>query len=165
VEAALEVFQTLFEVWVEGGGEGVAAAASVGPGLGVEGPVVEELELVGPEVGFDGAEAADLPLVVDEGVHQVALAGGDGVELGVVLSGEMGEGLGVFAADDVGLGVNAGFQGIHAGDGLAGLGARAGGFQRILTIRLDLFVASHKLLVMAIARGRVLFEVGVSVSR
>jgi hypothetical protein len=44
----------------------------------------------------------------------------------------------------VGLGVNAGFEGIHASYGFAGLGAGAGGELRIATIREDLVFGCHK---------------------
>jgi hypothetical protein len=106
VEAALEALEAVFEV-VEGGAEGVLAVADVGAIVRFVIHGVVGFEPILPEVGFDGAEAADFPFVVDEGVDQVALARGDGAELGVVLGSELGEGLGIFAADDPGLGVNA----------------------------------------------------------
>jgi hypothetical protein len=81
---------------------------------------------------------------VNEGVDEVALARGGGVELGVVFGGELREGFGIFAADDVGLGVNARFQGVQASSGFAGVGAGAGGFLRIQTIRRDLFFRCPK---------------------
>jgi hypothetical protein len=65
---------------------------------------------------------------VGQAVDQIAFLGVVGWNSGVVFGGEWGEGIGGFAADDVGLGVNAGFQGVHAGGLLAGVGAGAGGF-------------------------------------
>jgi hypothetical protein len=142
VETALETIEALFDV-VKGGAESVLAETYVAVvRFVIEGII--DFEMVLPDVGFDSAEAADLPFVVDEGVHQVALARGCGVELGVVLGGELSQGFGIFAPDDVGLGMNAGFQGVHAGDGLAGAGAGAGGFPRIQAIRRDLFFRCHK---------------------
>jgi hypothetical protein len=76
VEAALEVFQALFEVGVEGGGEGVTAAADVVRVVGIGRVGVEPLEFEGPEVGFDALQTADLPFVADDGVDEIALAGG-----------------------------------------------------------------------------------------
>jgi hypothetical protein len=113
VEAALETLQAVFEV-VEGGAEGVLADADVGAIIRFVIEGIVDFEAMLPEVGFDGAEAADFPFVVNEGVDEVALTRGGGVELGVVLGGELGEWLGVFATDDVGFGVNAGFQGVQA---------------------------------------------------
>ena len=52
-----------------------------------------------------------------------------------------GEGLefgGVFVADDLGFGVDAGFQGVERGDGLAFGGSGAGGFLRVQPVGVDL---------------------------
>jgi hypothetical protein len=57
----------------------------------------------------------------------------------MVLSGEESESRGVFAGDDLGLGVNAGFQGIEADSGLALDGAWTSGFFRVEAVGLDLF--------------------------
>jgi hypothetical protein len=143
VEAALETLEAVFEI-IEGMVEGMFAVENVPFVVGTEAPYFVVLEHLLPESGFDGAEAADVPLVVDQSVHEVALARGDGVELIVVLGGELREDFGVFAADDVGLRVNAGFQGVHARDGFAGLGAGAGGVLRIQAIREDLLFGCHK---------------------
>jgi hypothetical protein len=104
VEAALEAFQSVFEV-VEGGAEVVPAEADVAAVVRLVVEDVVRFEPMLPEVGFDGAEAADLPLVVDQCVDEVALTRRDGLELGVVLRGELRQGLGVFAADDVRFGM------------------------------------------------------------
>ena len=50
---------------------------------------------------------------------------------------------GVFAADEVRLGVDAGFQGVHGGDGLALGGAGAGGFSGVEAVGLGLFESCH----------------------
>jgi hypothetical protein len=143
VEAALEALEAVFEVF-EGGAEGVFPAADVDAVVRLVIEVVVLCKVVFPEVSFDGAEAAYLPLVVDEGIDEVALARADGVKLGVILGGEAGEGFGVFAADDVGFGMKAGLEGVKAGDGFAGLGARAGRMLRIQAIRADLSFGCHK---------------------
>jgi hypothetical protein len=143
VETALETLYAVFEV-VEGMVEGMFAVEDVPFVGGIEAPYFVILEHLLPEGGLDGAETADVPLVVDEGVDEVPLTGGDGVELIVVLGGELRESLGVFASDDVGLRVNAGSKRVQAGDGLAGLGAGAGGKLRIAAIRFDLFFRCHK---------------------
>jgi hypothetical protein len=106
--------------------------------------VVAVLEVVGVEVGFGEAEAADEPLVVDDGVDEVPLTRGDGVELGIVFVAEAGEGFGLFRADDQGFGMKAGFEGVESGNGLTGVRARAGRVLRIQTIRGDLFLGCHK---------------------
>jgi hypothetical protein len=150
VEAALETLEAVFEV-AEGGTEISLAEADVTAIVGLVIEDVVQLETMFPEVGFHGAKAADIPLVVDQGVYEVTLAGGGRAELGVVFGGELREGFGIFAADDVGLGVNAGFQGISATDSLrshargllTGVGAGAGGFLRIQAIREDLLFGCH----------------------
>ena len=101
--------------------------------------VVEALDVVLPELRFEGAEAALEPLGGDEGIDQGADFGSGGLVAVVVFGGEEREGRGVFAGDDLGLGVDAGFQGIEADGGLALDGAWTGGFLRIEPVGLDLF--------------------------
>jgi hypothetical protein len=74
----------------------------------------------------------------DEGIDQEALLGAGGLPTLPVFGGEGLEIGGVLAADDLRFGVNAGFGGVEAGDGLALDGARAGGVLRVETIRFDL---------------------------
>jgi hypothetical protein len=125
VEAGLEAEKALFE-GAEAIGEGVLALENLEAPLFFK-VVVAVLEVVGMEVGFGEAEAADEPLVVDDRIDEIPLAGSDGVELGIIFGGELGKGFRSLAADDVGFGVKAGLEGVHAGDGLAGLGAGTGG--------------------------------------
>ena len=101
------------------------------------------LGFVLPELGFGDAQAALEPVVEDQRVDQGAELGGVGEEAVVVFGGEGIEGMGVFAADDLGLGVNAGFQGIEAGDGLALDGAWAGGFLSVAAVGVDLILGRH----------------------
>jgi hypothetical protein len=142
VETGLEAEETFLEGF-EAVGEGVLPLENPEAPFFFE-VVVAFLKMVGVEVGFGEAEAADEPLVVDEGIDKVALAGGDGEELSVVFGGELGEGRGVFAADDVGFGMKAGLERVHAGGGFSGVGAGAGGFLRITAIREDLGFSWHK---------------------
>ena len=148
---------------VVGAMEGIAAAFEAGEGLAgvLEGfaeetvgegfmgapavVVVGDFEELGfPKLGFGLAQAAEGPFGIDEDIDEGTLGGGLGAVIVEVLSGERGEGIGVFAADDLGFGVDAGFQGILGRDGLALSGARTGRFGSIQTIGLDLVFSGHK---------------------
>jgi hypothetical protein len=108
-------------------GEG---AVGVAEGVAERGFLVEfvgGVHVVDEDLGFSGGEAAEGPGGADEDIDEVALLGEGGVEALEVLV-EKGVELGlVFAGDDEGLGVDAGFQGIHGGTGLARSGAWARG--------------------------------------
>jgi len=108
-----------------------------------EGDVVD-IEDTLVELGLDGAEAAEEPVAIDEGVDEEALVGGGGVEAGVVFADEFLEGSPGFAADELSFGVDAGFEGIHGGAGLALVGAGSGGFLRVEAIGCELFLRCHK---------------------
>jgi hypothetical protein len=90
------------------------------------GGVVEVPDVVLPELRFEGAETALEPLGGDEGVDQGAHFGSGGLVAVVILGGEERESRGVFAGDDLGLSVDAGFEGIEADSGPALSGAWAG---------------------------------------
>ena len=126
VDAALETF------------EGVAVAL-VGLGC-LEALLLPEktgdVEL--EELGFEGAEAALHPLGGDQGIDQGADFGSGGLVAVMVLSSEERESRGIFAGDDLGLGVNAGLQSIEADSGPALSGAWTCGFLCIEPIGLDL---------------------------
>ena len=77
-----------------------------------------------PELGLDRAEAAKVPFRVDEGVDEHSLFGGGGVEAMVVVGRESFEVGDFFAADDLGFGVDAGFECVHGEED----SLRAGGF-------------------------------------
>ena len=103
-----------------------------------EGGGARVLDLVGPELGFETAEALKLPVGVDELVDQEALEVGGRRPI-LVIAGDHGFELGeVLAGDDLGLGVDAGLEGVEARGGLPLGRARAGGVLRIATIRLEL---------------------------
>ena len=89
---------------------------------------VETFDLVIPELGFDAAEAALDPLGGDEGVDERELVGVGGVEVEKECFGEGFELGGIFAGDDLGPGVDAGFEGVERGAGFAFGGSGAGGF-------------------------------------
>jgi hypothetical protein len=96
-----------------------------------------------PDLGLGFAEAAELPFGGDYGVDEVALLGGGGLKTLVIVKGEGFENVGVLARDDVGAGVNAGFEGIEAGNGLALVGAGAGGAPGVAAVRLNLKDSRH----------------------
>jgi hypothetical protein len=72
-----------------------------------------------PELSFADAEAAAEPFSVDQGADEHTLFGVGGVEAVVVFGLEDFNVEGVFTADDLGVGVDAGLQGIHGGSGFA----------------------------------------------
>jgi hypothetical protein len=127
--AVLEAGEDFAAVVTDGAAEGeeVFGAARLAP-----------LHVLFPELGFGAAEAAEGPLGVDEDIDEGALLWGAGVEAIVVGSGEGFEIGSVFVADGFGFGVDAGAEGVVAGDGNASGGAGAGGFLRIATVCFDL---------------------------
>ena len=107
--------------------------------IGLEGVVV----VVCPKLGFGGAEAALEPLAVDEVVDEGAGFGGGGAVALVVLGDEefeIGEFLG---REDEGFGVDAGFEGVHGGSGLACDRGGAGGFLGIAAVGFYLTESRH----------------------
>jgi len=114
-------------------------ALAVGVGDGAEALVI----LVIPEGSFRGIEAAKGPFAADEVVHEAAGLGGGGLIVGVIFAGELLEVGGVFAGDDDGLGVEAGFEGVHRGGGLARDGGGAGGFLGVATVGGELLFRRH----------------------
>ena len=128
---------------------GVYAALETGELAGALGEDVAEGDVVDvddalPQLGLDGAEAAEEPFAIDEGVDEHALLGGGGAEAAVIFAGEFLEGGGDFAADERGFGVDAGFEGVHGGAGLALGGAGSGGFLCVSAIGCELFLGCHK---------------------
>ena len=131
VDAALEAGEDLV-LEVEGLTEGdiaVATANQAGSGF--------------PELGFDEAIATEEPFGIDEGIDEHALDGGGGTEVVVVLVLEGFEVAGFFAGDDLGLGVDAGFQGIEGGSFLPFRSFRSSGFLGVGAIRVDLSLRCH----------------------
>ena len=110
---------------------------------GVFAEFVGVLEFVFPELGFGAGEAALEPLGTDQGIDEAALAGVGGPVLFVVGGGEGFECGGVFAANDLRLGVDAGLERVHAGDGFALGRARAGGFPGVPAVGVDLLERGH----------------------
>src|ERR1035441_9950036 len=95
----------------EGGGEGRAG------GFGEEGA---------GEVGLDAEEAALLPIGAEHGFDVEEFGGGLGAEVAEVVGGEGVVFSRVLAGDDDGGGVDAVFEGVEAGGGLALGGAGSG---------------------------------------
>src|SRR6185369_11126368 len=112
----------------EGGGQGCAGS------FGEEGAV---------EVSLDALEAALLPVGAEHGVDVEGLGWGLGAEVAVVAGGESVVVGGIFAGDDDGGGVDAVFQGIEAGGGLALGGAWSGGLLRVGAVCVNLGGGCH----------------------
>ena len=112
------------------------------PIFGVSGVVA--LVADSPELGLNPAEAALGPLGGDEGIDERELVGIGGLVVEKERGGEGFELGGVFAGDDVGEGVDAGFQGVERGGGLAFGSDGAGRFFGVQTIGVDLCFGCHK---------------------
>src|ERR1019366_6523903 len=95
------------------------------------------------EVSLDAGIAPPVPVGLDEGFHEEALQGADGVELLAIFERVGFEFGGVFAGDHEGSSFDAEFQGIEAGSGLAVIGARPGGALRVEAIGVDLCGGCH----------------------
>jgi hypothetical protein len=126
--------------------------AAVGGGLACEearesGGVVDEgfgeAGTVLKEVGFEEAQAAELPLGVGQGVDEFGFLGIGGTVGVAERLDQGGAGLGIFVGEEIELGIEAGFEGVAAGDGFAFGRARAGGFLGVAAIGLNLFVRCH----------------------
>lgn len=133
---------------VIGAFDGFEAAVEAGEGRQVGEIGVGEVGAVGgkallPEAGFDGVEAAELPVVAGEGIDQRTFQRCGGPELLMVRGGEFLELFGIFAGNDFGSGLDAGFQGVESGDGLALDGAWPGRAKRVEPVRCDLSCGSH----------------------
>jgi len=96
-----------------------------------------------PENGFDATHAAEAPFVVNQGIDEEALVGVGGAVVLVVFGGELGEIVGGFVEHDLVVGMDAVLEGVEAGCGFAGGGARAGGFLRIGAAGRGLFGSRH----------------------
>jgi len=83
------------------------------------------------------------PLGGDEGIDERELVGVGGLVVEQKRGGEGFECGGVFAGDDVGVGVDAGLQGVERGGGLAFGSDGAGRFFGVQTIRADLCFGCH----------------------
>jgi hypothetical protein len=116
------------------GFEGVLIGVAEG-GIVLEGGVdkfvagevlVQGPDLVGPEFGLDAAEAALGPLGGDEGIDKGELVGSGGPVVAEKRGGEGFEFGGVFAGNNVGAGMDAGFERVEGGSGFAFGGSGAG---------------------------------------
>ena len=141
--AALQAGEGLLAAF-EGAAEDLVFGDGVVPVVGLGVLLADGSEIVFPELGFGLAEAAEGPLGIDEDVDEGALGGGLGLVVEEVLGGQGVEGGGVFATDDLGFGVDAGFQGILGRGGLALSGAGTGRFLGVQAVGLDLFFSCHK---------------------
>jgi len=128
-------------------GKGVGPTVEGGAGFGVR--VMDAAGAVvfdggGPDLSFGAAEAAEAPGVIDELVDQflLELAGGlPGLDEAV---GEGFELFGIFARDDLGSGVDAGFECVETDGGFAGVGRGPRGEERVFAICFYLFECGHE---------------------
>ena len=138
-----------FLVGLFGGGDAALEAHEDGAGVGESFAELDAGAAFGlhgvifPEVSFDAEEAAEEPLAADELIDLEAGFGSAWGEVGVVLGLEEGEVFAGFAEDELGIGVEAGFEGILGGGALAFGGARSGGVEGVEAIGLDLFLSWH----------------------
>jgi hypothetical protein len=137
VDAALEAGEGVESV-LEGMAErGVVLDGGVDK-IGVREVFVQALYLIIPELGFDAAEAALNPLGGDEGVDEGEFGGAGRLIVVVECGGEGFEFGGIFAGDDMGPGVDAGFQGVEGRGGFAFGGFGASGFLGVQAVGVDL---------------------------
>ena len=122
IDAPLELAEG-FGLAAGGLTEGVLVVGSLGV------LVVECLQL-----GFGLMQTALEPLAADEVVDEGTGFGGGGIVVLVVLVDEEFEIGKFFGGKDEGFGVDAGFQGVHGGGGLAGDRGRAGGFLGVAAV-------------------------------
>jgi hypothetical protein len=94
-------------------------------------------------LGFGVVEAAEGPLAADEVVDVEALFGVGGVVVEVALLDELIEIGEVLAGEEEGFGVDAGFEAVHGGDGLAGDRGGAGRFPGITAVGFYLTKGRH----------------------
>jgi hypothetical protein len=94
-------------------------------------------------LSFGGAVAAEEPLAVDDLIEVEAGFGGVGEVALVVVVDELLEVGKFLGREDEGLGVDAGFEGIHGGGGFACDRGGAGGFLRVAAVGFDLTKGGH----------------------
>jgi hypothetical protein len=148
----LELFE-LLEGTLAGTASAVEAPLELAEGFGLmAGGLAEGIFVIGlkgvavvvcPELGFGGTEAALEPLAVDEVVDEGAGFGGGGMVALVVLGDEEFEIGESFGREDEGLGVDAGFEGVHGGSGLACSGGGAGGVLGVAAVGFYLTESRH----------------------
>jgi hypothetical protein len=122
---------------------GIDATVQAGEGLAHR-AVFGAVEVHVPEARFELAQAAEFPIGADDGIDEEDFQRGSGLELLAVVAGEGFEFGRVLAGEDLGLGVDAGFQMVETGDGLPRDGGRTGALLCVATIRIDLSWCSHK---------------------
>jgi hypothetical protein len=135
INAALDASES-----VEGVEEGIAEGtffAEAVPALGVQ-------EFGFPELSLDFTEAAEQPFRLNKGIDEEGLLGRGGAKAVVIVEREVFEDGGIFAANHGRLSVDAGFEGVEAGGGLALDRAGTGGFHRVSAIGGDLSGCGHE---------------------
>jgi len=110
---------------------------------GIETRLAGLFDFMSPQFGFQPGEPLEQPIGANQRIDQEAFEPGGGHPILVIAGGHGFQFGGIFAGDDLGFGIDAGFERVEARNGLALLGARAGGELRIPAIRLDLTRAGH----------------------
>ena len=100
-------------------------------------------DFVFPELGFDATKATEIPIGLDEGIDEEAFQRSGRLKLPMVVRGEEFQFFGIFAGDDLGLGIDARFECVETGRGLPLCRARTGRPLRIPPIRFDLLESRH----------------------
>jgi hypothetical protein len=120
-DAALQPLEDLLLV-PEGGGQrillGFLTPLAKVRGALVDGPI--------PDLRLGFAEATQKPIGGDSVIDEGDLFGALRLVTVVIPGGEALEGVGIFAGDDLGLGINARLQSIHAADGFPFGGSGSG---------------------------------------
>ena len=127
---------------LELGEDARVAGAGLSEGRVFFGAAVELLFIL-PELGFGGAESAEGPLAVDELIDEKAGFGGSGEVALVILVDELLEAGAVFVREGERSAVDAGFEAVHEGDGLARDRDGARGFLGVAAIGVNLAESRH----------------------
>jgi hypothetical protein len=145
---------------------GLDAAADAGECVGVvyedlahggdfaEEGLVDAFALRFVAFGLDAGHAAHGPEVLHKHFDQGGFGGSGGLVLLEVIGGELFESGGVFAHDDLGLGVDAVLEGVEADGGFALGGAGAGGLLRVGAVGGDLAFGGHNFFASRVAVER-----------
>jgi hypothetical protein len=138
---------------VAGAAGGIDAVLEFGEGVGVAGGGLTEGELlfiaesililVAIGLGFGIVEAAEAPLAANDVVDVETFDEVGGAEVAVALLGEMLKLGGTFERKDEGFGVEAGFEAVHGGGGLACDRGGAGGFLGVAAVGFYLTESRH----------------------
>ena len=106
--------------------------------------LIDPLEGGLPDLGLGGTESAEGPFAGDELVYEETGGRGGGAVVVVVFAGELVEGEGVLGGEDLGFGVDAGFEVGGDDAGLAFLGDGAVGELGVAAVGGELTSGGHE---------------------